>query len=217
MKKIIKILTVLVLVLFMYKGVSSCVYADFWTDANNWYKGEGFQGDDMISAGDIENVATIAPAAVEVIDTFSDMVNVVGTTVFVAVTIFLGIKYMFGSFEAKADVKESLVNLLVACVFFFGWNSIWNILFQNGQFVLTPLDSTSYESVVAKMFNTLTNLANFLAVGAVLYIGIRYIFAGATGKAELKAKSDQFIIGIVLSFCAVGVLNLVSTIINQVF
>lgn len=217
MKKVLKILTIFMFILIACKYTCSYVYADFWTDANSWYKGEGFEGDDMIAPGDIDDVATIAPAAVEVIDTFSDMVNVVGTTVFVAVTIFLGIKYMFGTFEAKADVKESLLNLLVACIFFFGWNSIWNILFQNGQFVLTPLDSTSYESVVAKVFNTLTNVANFLAVGAVLYIGIRYIFAGATGKAELKAKSDQFIIGIILSFCAVGFLNLVSTIVNEVF
>lgn len=202
----------LIFVFFLSK---SFVYADFWTDANSWYSGDGY--DNTIGPGNVENVETVASGASEVIKTLSDMVNVIGTTVIVTVTIFLGIKYMFGSFEAKGDVKESLMNLLVACIFFFGWTSIWNLLFQDGYLVLNPSNATSYETVVAKVFNTLTNVANFLAIGAVLYIGLRYIFTGAKGKADLKAKSGQFILGIIMSFCAVGFLNLISTIVIQVF
>ena len=202
----------LIFVFFLSK---SFVYADFWTDANSWYSGDGYNS--TVGPGNVVDVETVAPGASEIVKTLSDMVNVVGTTVIVAVTIFLGIKYMFGSFEAKGDVKESLMNLLVACIFFFGWTSIWNLLFQNGYLVLNPSNATSYETVVAKVFNTLTNIANFLAIGAVLYIGLRYIFTGAKGKADLKAKSGQFILGIIMSFCAVGFLNLISTIVTQVF
>lgn len=215
MKKVRNIGCVFILAFIAISAfLTSNVYADFWNDANSWYNGEGY--DSTVGPGSLENIDAVAPGASEVINTFSNMVNILGTTVIVLVTIFLGIKYMFGSFDAKADVKESLITLLVACVFFFGWQAIWGLLFQNGSFVFNPAGST-YETVLAKLFNTLTNIANFLAIGGVLYVGIRYIFSGASGKADLKGKSGNFIIGIILAFCSVGFLNLVSEIIGQIF
>lgn len=215
MKKNIKLICfILVIISALNVVIFPGIYADWWGDSNSWYEGEGF--DSGIKPSDITNIDTIAPQAKEVINTFSNMVNVVGTTVIVLVTIFLGIKYMFGSFEAKGDVKESLLNLIVACIFFFGWSSIWNLLFSGGQFVFSK-GATSYTSVVARIFNTLTNIANFLAVGAVIYIGVRYIFSGAQGKADLKGKSGQFIIGIILAFCSVGFLNYISDLIKSIF
>lgn len=215
MKKNIKLICFILVIISAWNVVIfPGIYADWWGDSNSWYEGEGF--DSGIKPSDITNIDTIAPQAKEVINTFSNMVNVVGTTVIVLVTIFLGIKYMFGSFEAKGDVKESLLNLIVACIFFFGWSSIWNLLFSGGQFVFSK-GATSYTSVVARIFNTLTNIANFLAVGAVIYIGVRYIFSGAQGKADLKGKSGQFIIGIILAFCSVGFLNYISDLIKSIF
>ena len=211
-----KVIIVFLLVLMSFIFYASSIYADFWDDANKWYNGDEYTSGSDAKNSDIGNISSIAPQAKEIIDDLSTMLNILGTTVFVIVTIYLGIKYMFGTFETKADVKENLITLLVACVLFFGWTAIWNILFTGGEFVLTK-GTSSYESVIAKVFNATTTTANFLAIGAVLYIGIRYIFAGANGKADLKAKSGQFIIGIILAFCAVGFLNLVSTIISQVF
>ncbi len=179
---------------------------NFWKQAVNWFN----RGKD-----DYGTIGAVDASAAEIISEFGTMVNILGTTVIVLVTIFLGIKYMFGTFEAKADVKESLVTLLVACVFFFGWNSIWNLLFPNGDFIFNPSDATSYTTPLSIIFSTATTIANFLAIGAILYVGIRYIFAGAEGKADLKAKSGQFLIGIILSFCAVGLLNYISIVIND--
>ncbi len=179
---------------------------DFWQQANEWFK-----------AGKDKNPNyQIDKSAAEIISEFGNMVNVLGTTVIVLVTIFLGIKYMFGTFEAKADVKESLVTLLVACVFFFGWDAIWNLLFPSGEFVFNPSTATSYTTPLGIVFSTATKIANFAAIGAVIYIGIKYIFAGASGKADLKAHSGQFIIGAIMAFCAIGLLNYISTIVNQI-
>lgn len=218
MKRIVKLISVFLIATSIINLALPSVYADWWEDANSWYEGKDFdtEGSDSIKPNNINDVSVVAPAAVEVINTFSNMVNVVGTTVIVLVTIYLGIKYMFGSFEAKGDVKESLLNLVVACIFFFGWSAIWNLLFSGGQFVFSR-NATSYTTVVARVFNTLTNIANFLAVGAVIYVGVRYIFSGAQGKAELKGKSGQFIIGIILAFCSVGFLNYISSLIKSIF
>lgn len=220
-KKVVKVISWCLIICTLLNTVISTVYADWWGDATSWYNGEGFgpssnnpNEKDPIKPEDLDSA--VPEKAQDVIDAFENMVNIVGTTIIVLVTIFLGIKYMFGSFESKAEVKESLMNLVVACIFFFGWNSIWNLLISDGEFIFSK-GATDYQSVIAKIFNTLTNIANFLAVGAVIYIGIRYIFAGAQGKAELKGKSGQFIIGMILAFCSVGFLNYISDLIKKIF
>lgn len=185
-----------------YNNASNAT-GDFWEQANNWFSG----GDLKQSISDVTS-----GSAGKIIDEFSEMVNLIGTTVIVLVTIFLGIKFMYGSVESKASAKEGLLNLLVACIFFFGWSAIWNLLFNGNSLVLVE---NTLEGTIAKIFNTLTVVANFLAIGVVIYLGIKYIFAGAKGKSELKLKSSTFLIGVIMSFCAIGLLNYISSIINS--
>lgn len=176
----------------------------FWDQAQTW-----FSGGDL--GNSIDNVKS-GPAGT-IINEFSKMVNLIGTAVIVIVTIFLGVKYIYGSVDSKASVKEGLLNLLVACLFFFGWNSIWNLLFNGNQLVLV---GDTLEITIAQIFKTLTVIANFLAVGGVIFIGIKYIFAGAKGKSELKLKSTTFLIGVIMAFCAIGLLNYISSVITAI-
>lgn len=178
---------------------------DFWNAATDWFS----------SVNKNEDLEEVGSRVDDVINTFSNMISVIGTTVFVIVTIFLGIKYMYGSVEAKASVKESLTTLLVACIFFFGWNSIKNLLFPNNNFIFIESTDTSYEQMVGRVFAFATYIAQFLAIIGLVYVGVRYIFAGAEGKANLKGKSVTFLIGIILTFCATSFLNLISDIIND--
>lgn len=175
---------------------------DFWNAATDWFS-------------NVDKDEELGPGVKDVVNTFSNMISVVGTTVFVIVTIFLGIKYMYGSVDAKASVKESLITLLVACIFFFGWNSIKNLLFPNNNFIFIESTDTSYEQMVGRIFAFATYIAQFLAVIGIVYVGVRYIFAGAEGKASLKGKSVNFLIGIILTFCATSFLSLISDIVND--
>lgn len=189
--------------------------AEFWQQANDWYE-QGKEEYNNTSGGSIDNLTDTNSTMKKIIDDFSNMVNILGTTVIVCVTTFLGIKYIFGSVEGKAEVKDSLLTLVVACIFFFGWNSIWNLIFDSSSSGLI-FNKGGYKNVIANVFSTVSLVANILAVGGVIYIGIRYIFAGASGKAELKGKSWMFLLGIVLAFCSVGILNYISAVVNQVF
>lgn len=178
---------------------------DFWNAATDWFS----------NVDKNENLEDLGGRVDDVVNTFSNMISVVGTTVFVIVTIFLGIKYMYGSVDAKASVKESLTTLLVACIFFFGWNSIKNLLFPNNNFIFIESTDTSYEQMVGRIFAFATYIAQFLAIIGIVYVGVRYIFAGAEGKATLKGKSTTFLIGIILTFCATSFLSLISDIVND--
>ncbi len=172
-----------------------------WKNASTWFK-------------NVDKEANTKQAA-DIVSEFSSIVNVVGTTIIVIATAFLGVKYVVGSVESKADVKESLITLLVACVFFFGWSNLSGILIPGGELVWSSTEDTSYKQLIGRVFKTVTFAINIAAVVAIVFVGVKYIFAGASGRAELKGKSALFIVGIILSFCAVSVLTLLSDVINE--
>ena len=48
------------------------------------------------------------------------------------------------------------------------------------------------------------------------YMGVKYVFAGADAKAQLKQKSPAVIIGVILIFCALTFLGFVSTAVSNI-
>ena len=56
----------------------------------------------------------------------------IAVVIAVAVAAILGIKFMTGSIEAQAKVKESLVPFVVGCVVVFGAFGIWRIVVSIG-------------------------------------------------------------------------------------
>lgn len=211
-----KIVNVIALLFIILNITSSTILAssggassskDFWGNANSWFS--------SASHNNSSNQSKTNDTVKEIIDTMEDMVLVVGTTVISIATIFLGIKYMFGSADSKADSKESLMNLLVACVFFFGWNSIKNVLMPGNRFVFFSVSDTTYKDPVARFYDIFVYIAQFAAIIAIIYVGVKYIFAGVQGKADLKEKSGTFLIGIILAFCSTGFLTYISKVINE--
>lgn len=174
-----------------------------WSKASSWF-------------GKI-NTADNSQRAVDIVSEFSSIVNVIGTTLIVIATIFLGIKYIVGSVESKADVKESLITLLIACIFFFGWQGMSAILIPGGRLVWSSASDTSYKNLVGRTFNNVIFALNVATIAAVIYVGVRYIFSGASGKADLKSRSPYFLIGIIMAFCSVSFLTFVSNVVNDMF
>lgn len=209
MKK--NLISLIILFIVIINVTTATIYAtgtttkDFWGSANNWFS-KVFNENE----GSEENTRIT-----EIIGTMEDMILVIGTTAISAITIFLGIKYMLGSAEDKASTKEGLMNLVVACLFFFGWNSIKNLLMPNNRFVFILGTDTSYRNPVARIYNIVIYILQFAAIIAIIYIGLKYIFAGIEGKTELKGKSATILIGIILAFCSTGFLTYISKVINE--
>lgn len=195
--KKIGIIFALLLIVFTFYNMTYA--SDFWNGATDWYKD-----------GSIPQIPADAKA---VIDVLVNYINVIGTAIFMIATAVLGIKYIYGSVESKADVKESLVTWLVAALFFFGYSAISNLLYGSNTFIL---QSDTFAGMVGKVYSTFVYIANLLGIAAVIYIGIKYMLSGASGKADIKAKSAQFILGIIFAFSALNILSFVSKIINEI-
>ena len=56
------------------------------------------------------------------------VVNVAGIIISVITIMLIGIKYMLGSAEEKADIKGLLIPYIVGCVIIFGSFAIWKLV-----------------------------------------------------------------------------------------
>lgn len=228
MKKANKRFFIFLIALFSLMTISSFVLAaptqsgDFLSGAYNWYKSGG---NSYAAAGWTNLLSDIAR-----------IINVAGTGIIAIVAVVLGIKYMIGGVSEKASVKDQLITFLVACMFFFGWSSISGILISgtthdnttgaetfgsNGapEFFLfknlNGVDGTS--SLLANIFALVSFIGKIIAFVAVMIVGVKYIFSGANGKAQLKQKGPMFILGILLIFCTLNVLSFIADIIANTF
>lgn len=190
---------------------------DFWSEASQWYS----QGSTDIYFDS------------SVISQIANIVETIGTGAIAIATVVLGIKYVLGSVSDKVSVKENLVTLLVACIFFFGWSNIRGLLIRNisydqntgniavsgvsGNTQLFIFNGSSLESAFASVFSIIVLAAKFIAVIVTVYMGVKYIFSGPEVKAKLKEKSAMYIIGIILIFTTLNVLSFISTAINKTF
>lgn len=216
MKKIsrkskIRIMSIAVFAFMMLMTITTTNAAtiEWWDKATTWYQ-----------AG--ESNVGIAPTVLEGLAT---TLEVVGTGVIAIATVVIGIKYIMGTVEGKVQAKESLMNLLVACIFFFGWSGIRGMLITGnatgeggikGSNTGLLFFSGDMGVSFARVFTLLVMLGKVLTVIAVVYMGVKYVFAGADAKAQLKQKSPALIIGVVLIFCATTFLGLLANVINEV-
>lgn len=70
--------------------------------------------------------------------------------------------------------------------------------------------------LTGNVWATLSTVIYVVALGAVVFAGLRYMFASADQKADIKKSSGILIIGAILVFGATLILNLVANIANDV-
>ena len=80
------------------------------------------------SVGDVTGTSTVADNDISTIgQSIIKVLGVIGSIVSVIFLVILGIKYMLGSVEEKASLKETLLAYLIGCVVVFGAFGIWKI------------------------------------------------------------------------------------------
>lgn len=191
-----KIYVLLLIGIVLTFSVSTVYGADWWEQAGSFLG--GYAGGNTTIGN--TNVGSI----IGFLDPIVDIVKFVGNLVFVLVTVILGIKYIWGGVESKASVKDSLITLVVAALVFYGWDTI-SVLINPSNFIV----SNSYQNTALTIYSTILYICNFLAVGGIVYIGVRYMMAGAEGRASLKAKGVPVMLGIVMVFATITFLNFI--------
>ena len=163
----------------------------WWNDAYNFFNG---------------NTANANRFTVTALTDIENIISFVGNMVFFLVTVILGVKYIWGSVDAKADVKDGLVTLVIAAVFFYGWNTVKALFINSSGLIFIEND---YQSTAKAIYSTILYICNFFAVGGIVYIGVKYLLAGAEGKAQLKARGVPIVLGIIMVYCTLTFLTFI--------
>lgn len=104
-------------------------------------------------------------------------------------------------------VPIMLVLMLVLTTKVFGANPI------NSD--LTGIDSTQKINAVTdatyKMWGTVVVILQIAAIGAIIFAGVRYMFASADTKADIKKQMVILVVGAVLVFGATTVASIIQT------
>ena len=85
--------------------------------------------------------------------------------------------------------------------------------------VITPNEgtaSTEVSNVASKIWGTVVAIVQILAIAAIVIAGVRYMFASADSKADIKKQTVTLIVGAVLVFAAVPIAQFISNTAGQI-
>ena len=174
-------------------GNNSSALDTFWGGAFNWFQYNGTSGN-AIAQGFLADATNI--------------LKIIGNMIFIVVTAILGVKYIWGSADAKHDVKGSLFSLVLAAVVFYGWDIISNIL----KGVTDNVVSNSMQSSAIVIYSYILYFVNIAAIAGIIFLGVKYLMASAEGKSQLKMKMGPAFLGIIMVYATISFLNTILSI-----
>ena len=75
--------------------------------------------------------------------------------------------------------------------------------------------STNATNAVQGVWKTVLLIVQILAVAAIVIAGVRYMFASADAKADIKKQTITLVVGAVLVFGASGIITMITSISND--
>ena len=118
MKKTVKIMSVLLLVTMLLASVGSVVFADTASSVLQQMNNAQNQ-----SVNGTNEITTLGGRIVGI-------VQVVGVVIAVIIILVIGIKYMIGSAEEKAEYKKTMIPYLVGAILIFPGATIVNVVYN---------------------------------------------------------------------------------------
>lgn len=139
-------------------------------------------------------------------DEIIPIISLVGNLIFAGVTVILGVKYIWSGAEGKSQVSESLPAFVAAVLFFYLGGTI--VTWLTG--ATSGLSSaTSWNTISGKIIGTINMVVRYAAFGGILYMGLRYMFASAEGKSQMKTSMVGVALGIMFVFMASKVVDFI--------
>lgn len=75
---------------------------------------------------------------------------------------------------------------------------------------------TVIDNAAASVWSTILTICQILAIAAVIFAGLRYMFASADQKADIKKSMGILVVGAILVFAATTVIGFVINATNEV-
>ncbi len=106
-----------------------------------------------------------------------------------------------------------LAVMLISSNFVFAGNEPISTNFSN---ISNGTASSSLSNTTKNIWSTVTLILQILAVAAIVFAGVRYMFASADAKADIKKQLVILVLGAVLVFAASTIIQVIVKVTNQV-
>lgn len=137
----------------------------------------------------------------EFVNKLVKIIQRIGTFVAVGAIMIIGIKYMTGSLEEKAEYKRTMMPYLIGCFFLFGASNLAPQIAEIFDFKELN-NTTKIGNVILGLIRT---TGTFIAVGGLMILGIKYMVGSIEERANYKKTMMPFVVGAVLLFAAVNI------------
>ncbi len=138
----------------------------------------------------------------EFLDKITGGIRTVGTLIAVGALMFIGIRYVFGSIEEKANYKKSMIPYVIGCLVLFGASAVAPQFGELCENFKTKTDTTAIGNIVLGIIQL---IGSFAAVGTIMVLGIKYVTGTIEERASYKKSMIPYIVGCVLIFGAVNI------------
>lgn len=121
----LKLVLILIIIVNMIFFNINIVQAESYSDI---IKG----GDSFLSSGKTSDIIVNESKLKGSSEIIYNILLIFGMCIAVVISAILGIKFMIGSVEEKAEIKDSLIPFIIGCIVVFGAFGIWKIFVTIG-------------------------------------------------------------------------------------
>ena len=123
-----KILTVILLTIFILLTFNHCIYADVGYDFGKGFYSKG--SSTMINTDVQLGHSDAINSSNDIIARYLGIAQVIGSVISVAALAIIGIRYMFSSLEEKANMKGILIYYIVGAVLVFATSNVLSVVYR---------------------------------------------------------------------------------------
>lgn len=143
------------------------------------------------------------------IDNLTNMIRTIGIFIAVGAMMLIGIRYITGSIEEKANYKKSMMPYIIGCFVLFGAS----VLAPQIKELFTDI-GTDAETIGNKVIGIIQAVGTIVTVAVLMLLGIKYMIGSVEERATYKKTMLPYIIGVILIFAAVNLTSMIYKIVN---
>lgn len=134
------------------------------------------------------------------LDTLTNAIRTIGIFIAVGALMIIGIKYVMGSIEEKANYKKSMMPYVIGCFVLFGAS----IIAPELEKLVTNM-GTDTETIGNTVLGFIQVIGTFATIGVLMVLGIKYMVGSTEERASYKRSMLPYVVGCVLIFATVNI------------
>lgn len=124
--KTVKVLTALLLVVMMVMSLNTVAFASGSTTTSSGEIGSVIDKINVSANNKLNDDSGVASLGGQIVG----IIQIIGIVVAVVILLVLGIKYMTGSAQEKAEYKKTMIPYIIGAILIFAASTIVNVIFN---------------------------------------------------------------------------------------